>query len=138
MLAGWGGGGRGGGGGARVALNLLNAVKSEIGLPLLSRGGNPANDTGWWFTLPMDEPAWGREKRNVVPPPGAHPGRVRGLVRCLAAAPQCGGRGGCASKGRGSRALGQFVPVTCLHLDEGKLFLVLDAIWLCCRSGRAA
>lgn len=38
----------------------------------------------------------------------------------------------------GSRALGQFVPVLRLHLDEGKLFLVLDATWLCCRSGTAA
>lgn len=38
----------------------------------------------------------------------------------------------------GSRALGQFVPVLCLHLDEGKLLLVLDATWLCCRGGTAA
>lgn len=38
----------------------------------------------------------------------------------------------------GSRALGQFVPVVRLHLDEGRLFPVLNAIWLCCRSGTAA
>lgn len=129
---------------ARVALNLLNAVKSEIGLPLLSRGGNPANDTGWWFTLPVDEPAWGREKRNLAPPPGAHlEGSVSWCDAALLPRSVVGGgvvhpREGPGISFWGSRALGQFVPATCLHLDEGKFFLVLDAIWLCCRSGRAA
>lgn len=66
-------------GGARAALNLLNTVKSEIGLPLLSRGCNPANDFGGWFTLSVGERAWGREKRNLVPP-AVRPGRISGLV----------------------------------------------------------
>lgn len=47
-------------------------------------------------------------------------------------------RGGPGISFWGSRALGEFVPVVHLHLDEGKLFLVWDAIWLCCRSGTAA
>lgn len=86
----------------------------------------------------MAEGAWRRKKRTLVLPaalgvsvswsgalllPGSVVGRV-GICPDISFL--------------GSRALGQFVPVLCLHLDEGKLFLVLDATWLCCRSGTAA
>lgn len=90
----------------------------------------------------MAEGVWRRKKRTLVLPAALGvfvswsdalllPGSVVGRVGiCQRECPDI--------SFLGSRALGQFVPVPCLHLDEGKLFLVLDATWLCCRSGTAA
>lgn len=99
-----------------TVLNLLNTIKSEIELPLFGRGCTPADVFGQWFTLPMAEGAWARKKRTPALP-AACPGSVHKLVWCLAAAQQCGGKGGHLPKGMprylllGQQSPGSFCPV---------------------------
>lgn len=62
-LAGWGG--------PCGALNLLNIVNPESRLVCFSKGCNPADDTGWWFALPMGK--WeGRRNKGGEEPACSH------------------------------------------------------------------
>lgn len=70
------------GGHTGTVLNLLNAITSEIWLPLLGRVCTPADAF-------VAEGAWGRKKTLALP--AACPGSARELGWGLATAQQCGG-----------------------------------------------